>query len=115
MNYLLIPVIINQVSASGEVNEIPSLLFTDTLDEVKAKKLSAYHIFHLHENSPETLPSPSSVRLGRSNKVKVNQNTTITFGKVTAIGVKEKQIIGRLGLFGYNKKLVPRSKPLLLC
>lgn len=115
MSYLLVPVTINQISATGEMKKISSLVFTE-MNEVKyAKKLCAFHIFHLHENNPELLPSVASVKFTRFGEVKVNHNTTITFGTVRVISVQQKQVLGRLKLFGYNKKLVAVNKPILLC
>jgi hypothetical protein len=114
MLYLLIPVFVEQFSPlSGETLQVTSLVYTNTLNIVEAKKLSAFHIYHLHENKPENLPSVHSVVLNKGNSVYVDEYTTIKFGAIKTITVNQQRIIGSLGLFGYNKKLKPKNKSLL--
>lgn len=114
MSYLLVNVVINEVTDSGELVSIPSLLFTNTLDVEKAKKLSAFHIYHLHKNNQHVLPNIDSVQVD-GDKVAVDDKTMIVFATISAIDEEQKQRIGKLGLFGYNKTLKKISKPLLAC
>lgn len=114
MSYLLVNVVINEVTDSGELVSIPSLLFTNTLDVEKAKKLSAFHIYHLHKNNQYVMPTIDSVHVD-GNTVTVDDKTMIFFSAIRVIDEEQKQRIGKLGLFGYNKTLKKICKPLLAC
>lgn len=110
----MVNVIIQEITDSGNVVSIPSLVFTSTLDIEKAQKLCAFHIYHLHRNDQQHLPNVDSVAVEK-NTVIVNEHTVITFGNIAMIDVEQKQRIGKLGLFGYNKTLKRVSRPLLAC
>lgn len=105
MEYLLLNVVIHKVTATGEIKKIPSLLFSNTLDIEQAKKLAAFHIYHLHTNNQQVLPTINSVMFNQDDFVEADPDTKISFDLIKRITPREVHGIGKLGLFGYNKKL----------
>lgn len=83
-----------------------SLVFTEAGEPLKAQKLAAFHIFHLHRNDQETLSSVEDVRLGNNNEIIVDDHTTMRIEILSKTNQQGIHKLGGLGLFGYNKKLL---------
>lgn len=83
-----------------------SLVFTEVGESLKAQKLAAFHIFHLHRNDQETLPSVEDVELDTNNEIIVDDHTTMKIGILFETNQNGIHKLGGLGLFGYNKKLM---------
>lgn len=82
-----------------------SLVFTKQKGDKKALQLAIYHVFNLHENSPSTFPSPNSIRLNNNNQVVLDGWLEIKAKIIKKTNVDEIHKLGKLGLFGYSKKL----------
>lgn len=101
MPYLIIKVEIHDLALGLS---IPSLVFTEQGDHEYARKLAAYHIFHLHRDDQKTFSS-TNVQFSADNEIIVDEKTKITsdiVGMTDVVGIHK---LGGLGLFGYNKKL----------
>lgn len=102
MPYLIIKVEIHDMNLGFS---IPSLVFTEQGEHEYARKLAAYHVYHLHRNDQQTLPSVESVKFSDENEIIIDDQTKVTSDIFAITDVSGVHRLGLLGLFGYNKRL----------